>query len=72
MLGNLNGDFINALILISVDISTKLINRINKTRIPMVLRNVSSSPAMYKGNYDFTGVDTCTAMYLSVKHLVEK
>lgn len=72
MLDNLNGNFIDALILISVDINTGLINRMNKTKRPIVLSNVSSPPpAIYKGNYDFIGVDTCTAMYLSVKHLIE-
>ncbi len=73
MLDNLNGNFIDALILISVDINLELIDRINKARKPIVLSNVSSTPpAIYQGNYDFIGVNTSTAEYLSIKHLIEK
>lgn len=72
MLDNLNGNFIDALILISIDINTDIIKKINQSKRPIVLSNVSSSPPeLYKGNYDFIGVNTCTATYLSVQHLYE-
>jgi LacI family transcriptional regulator len=73
MLDDLAENHFDGLILVSIHMDSALINKINSIRKPIVLTSISSLPPIqWKGNYDFVGVDTRAAMYMSVKHLIEK
>lgn len=73
MLDDLAENHFDGLILVSIHLDEALISRINAIKKPVVLTSISSLPPIqWKGNYDFVGVDTRAAMYMSVKHLIEK
>lgn len=72
MLDNLAENHFDGLILVSVHLNRVLIDKINAINKPIVLTSISSQPPIqWKGNYDYVGVDTRAAMYLSTKHLVD-
>lgn len=73
MLDNLAQSHFDALILVSLHVDSTLIEKINAIHKPIVMTSISSLPPLNcKGNYDFVGVDTRSAMYMSTKHLIER
>lgn len=72
MLENLAQSHFDGLILISVHLNEALIKKIDSVNKPVVMTSLSSMPSLqFKGQYDYVGVDTRSAMYMSAKHLIE-
>ena len=68
---NAKNNFIDGLIMVSLDFSEDHISEINKLSIPVVLSSICNNKIDYKEQtLDYIGADTKQGIYLSTKHLI--
>ena len=68
-----NNNFIDGLIMVSMNFSKEHIKEISKLQIPAVLSSISNNVIEGgKGFFDYIGVDTKKGLYLSTKHMIEQ
>ncbi len=72
MLENLKNNYVDGLILISVNITEKHMEAIKQIHCPLVLSGICKNHLddQYRHLYDYVGVDTQKGIFLSTEHLI--
>ena len=70
---NVKKNFIDGLIMISLNFTQEHIREIEKLNLPVVLSSICKNRIIGgKGSFDYVGVDTKQGIYLATKHLIEQ
>lgn len=73
ILRNLRENFIDGLIMISINVTKNLIREISEIGHPIVLSGICNNYlSMDEQSFDYVGVDTHKGMYIATRHLIEQ
>ena len=70
MLNNAKKNFVDGLILISLNFTEKHLKEIQKINYPIVLSSISNNWIIGETNFDYVGVDTQKGIFMSTKYLM--
>lgn len=74
MLKHLQNNYVDGLILISINFTERHLQEINRLNIPVVLSGIGKNNLLEseRGNYDYVGVDTRKGIFLATEHLLKQ
>ena len=70
MLNNVRENFVDGLILISLNFTENHLKEISKINYPIVLSSISNNWITGETNFDYVGADTQKGIYLSTRYLI--
>lgn len=73
LLKSIRENFVDALIMISINLSNKLVKELEGLNCPVVISSICGKPHIQaEAVFDYVGVDTKKGMYMAAKHLIDQ